>query len=220
MKQIATTTLHFPEINLATRDAHKVRGFFGDFFKEHSPLLHNHMESGELKYAYPLVQYKVVNQTPMLVGINEGGELLTRLFTSIDHLDIDGERIQVTNKRIQNEMTEVGVAGQLYEYIFATLWMALNQDNYASYMQKDEKARKEMLERILTGNILSFYKSIDYHENEKILVTAKLQQKTTNFKNKRMVAFTGSMVTNAQLPENIGLGKSVARGFGTLQRLQ
>ncbi|MCF8307887.1 MAG: hypothetical protein K9I68_02645 [Bacteroidales bacterium] len=218
--KIKTATLHFPEINLAVRDAHKIRGFFGDFFKEHSPLLHNHMESGELKYTYPLVQYKVVNQTPMLVGINEGGELLTRLFTSIDHLDIDGETIPVTNKRIKNEMTRVGVAEQLYEYNFATLWMALNQDNYATYMKKDEKARKKMLERILTGNILSFYKSIDYHEKEKILVNTKLQQKTTQFKNKKMVAFTGGFTTNVILTDYIGLGKSVSRGFGTIQRVQ
>ena len=218
--KLQTTILQFPELSLSTRDAHKIRGFFGDFFKEHSPLLHNHMESGELKYTYPLVQYKVVNQTPMLVGINEGGELLTRLFTSIDHLDIDGETIPVTNKRIKNEMTRVGVAEQLYEYNFATLWMALNQDNYATYMKKDEKARKKMLERILTGNILSFYKSIDYHEKEKILVTTKLQQKTTQFKNKKMVAFTGGFTTNVILPDYIGLGKSVSRGFGTIQRVQ
>ena len=218
MKQIATTTLSFPEINLAVRDAHKIRGFFGEFFKEHSPLLHNHMGNGELKYSYPLVQYKVINKTPMLVGINEGGELLTRLFTSIDHLDIDGEKIQVTNKRIQNEMAEVGVAEKLHEYNFATLWMALNQDNYSTYVKQDEKAQKEMLERILTGNILSFYKSIDYQEKEKILVNTNLDHKSTNFKNKRMIVFTGSMVTNARLPEYIGLGKSVARGFGTIQR--
>ena len=216
--KLQTTILQFPELSLSTRDAHKIRGFFGDFFKEHSPLLHNHMENGEFRYAYPLVQYKVINKTPMLVGLNEGGELLTRLFTSIDHLDIGGKRIEITNKRIQNEHAEVGVADQLYEYNFATLWMALNQQNYSAYLQKDEKERKEMLEKISTSNILSFYKSIDYHENEKILVKTSLQQKTTNFKNKRMIAFTGSMVTNARLPEYIGLGKSVARGFGTIQR--
>ena len=66
MKDIITTTITFPEINLQTRDAHKLRGYFGTLFREHSPLLHNHLESGETQYRYPLVQYKVIGQTPML----------------------------------------------------------------------------------------------------------------------------------------------------------
>ena len=54
------TTIRFPEIALRTRDAHKLRGYFGNLFQEHSPLLHNHWEDGTSRYAYPLVQYKVV----------------------------------------------------------------------------------------------------------------------------------------------------------------
>ncbi len=49
-------TIQFPEITLRTRDAHKLRGHLGNLFKEYSPLLHNHYETGELRYRYPLVQ--------------------------------------------------------------------------------------------------------------------------------------------------------------------
>ena len=60
MMQITQTIIKFPEISLKTRDAHKLRGYFGNIFKEHSPLLHNHFEDGTNRYAYPLVQYKVI----------------------------------------------------------------------------------------------------------------------------------------------------------------
>lgn len=68
------TTISFPSISLQTRDAHKLRGYFGNLFKENSPLMHNHFQDGSVKYAYPMVQYKVVNQMLMLVGHNEGAE--------------------------------------------------------------------------------------------------------------------------------------------------
>jgi len=34
-----------------------------------------------------------------------------------------------------------------------------------------------------------------------------------------MLTFGGGFVCNVQLPDYIGLGKSVARGFGTITRL-
>ncbi len=45
---IHQTIIRFPEIQLATCDSHKLRGYFGNLFKEYSPLLHNHLESGEV----------------------------------------------------------------------------------------------------------------------------------------------------------------------------
>ena len=83
VETINQTLIRFPEIALATRDAHKLRGFFGDLFREHSPLLHNHFEDGSLRYAYPLVQYKVIDGVPMLVGFGEGSRLLIELFIKI-----------------------------------------------------------------------------------------------------------------------------------------
>lgn len=79
-KNINFCRIQFPEIELRTRDAHKLRGYFGNLFKEHSPLLHNHWENGSVRYRYPTVQYKVIDKVPMLIGIEEGAELLPQLF--------------------------------------------------------------------------------------------------------------------------------------------
>ena len=95
------TIIRFPEIELRTRDAHKLRGYFGNLFREKSELLHNHMGNGELKYEYPKVQYKVLDGTPVLVGIREGAELLTQLFLKIRELNIDGRVFPVHQKNIE-----------------------------------------------------------------------------------------------------------------------
>src|SRR3954453_2232129 len=102
-----TTTITFPEIQLQARDAHKLRGYFGNLFREHSPLLHNHLESGESAYRYPLVQYKVLDGTPTLVGLNEGADLLISLFLNIKVLEIGGRSYPVLQKNIESKTVNI-----------------------------------------------------------------------------------------------------------------
>ena len=215
--QLQTTIIQFPEIKLATRDAHKLRGFFGNLFREKSELLHNHFADGSPKYQYPLIQYKVLNNIPSLVGISEGGKLLMELFLRIDFLNIEGKKYQINSKNIVNTITEIGDFSKLAEYKFATLWMGLNQHNFEKYQGlSSSEDKKEFLNKQLQNNILSFYKGVGFRAEEKIMATSKLIEKSTKFKDKNMLAFSGSFVTNAVLPKYIGIGKAVSRGFGTV----
>ncbi|MCH8534725.1 MAG: DNA repair protein [Flavobacteriaceae bacterium] len=214
--------VQFPEIELKTRDAHKLRGYFGNLFKEHAPLLSNHYEDGSLRYRYPLVQYKVIGKTPILVGVNEGGELLTQLFLKINELNIDGKTYGIQSKNISSTNSEIGFSENLHEYKFKTLWLALNQKNYQKYNKLEDEAEKDdMLRSILVGHVLSLFRNagIELENSQRLMAKLNVEQKQTKFKDITMLAFTGSFVINAVLPEYIGLGKSVARGFGTVIRI-
>lgn len=216
---IDITTIRFPEIALQTRDAHKLRGYFGNLFKEHSPLLHNHWEDGNFRYRYPAVQYKVIDGAPMLVGVEEGAALLSQLFLKIKEINIDGKVYPVSAKNIEVSSHTVGFSDKLKTYQFQTLWMALNQANYHIYQQtKDAADRREMLNSILTGHILSFFRNmhIELKPAEKLLCQVDVHEKTTRFKDNAMIVFSGKFIVNALLPDWIGIGKSSARGFGTI----
>ncbi len=221
-QNIQICKVQFPEIELRTRDAHKLRGYFGHLFKEHSPLLSNHYEDGSLRYRYPLVQYKVIDKTPVLVGINEGGELLTQLFLRINQIDINGKNYAIYSKNISNQNYQVGFSEDLNEYQFKTLWLALNQDNFKKYTAfKTEAEKDDMLKRILIGHVLSLFRNIgvELKSNERLMAKLNVKQKQTKFKDKSMLAFSGRFVINALLPDDIGLGKSVSRGFGSLVKV-
>lgn len=214
---IHQTVIRFPEIQLATRDSHKLRGYFGSLFKEYSSLLHNHLESGEAAYRYPLVQYKVLDGVPTLVGLQEGADLLIGLFLKIKELQIADTTYPVFQKNIESKMISIGLSDDLHAYRFQTLWMALNQQNYATYLAEDDAQKAKHLKAILTGNILSFFKGMDYRAEGNIMANLKItNQRETQFKNNSMLAFEGEFVTNTILPDTVGLGKSVARGFGTI----
>ena len=214
--QITQTIIHFPDIELQTRDAHKLRGYFGNLFKEHSPLLHNHYDDGSSRYAYPLVQYKVIDKMPVLVGFQEGADLLISLFLKIREIDIEGEHYPVLAKNIQQKQCELSVNKQLYNYSFKTLWMALNQENFKKYEEMHEADRTDFLNRQLQNNILSFYKGLSFRTDERIMVITRVEEKQTLFKNKSMLVFSGQFTSNAYLPEWTGIGKAVSRGFGTV----
>ncbi|RIH67163.1 DNA repair protein [Mariniphaga sediminis] len=218
--QITQTIIHFPDIQLQTRDAHKLRGYFGNLFKEHSPLLHNHYQNGKTRYAYPLVQYKVIDKTPLLVGFQEGADLLVSLFLKIKEMEIEGRQFPVRAKNIQQKQYNLTVNQQLYNYRFKTLWMALNQDNHRKYQPLDETAKAQFLNRQLQNNILSFYKGLSFRISERIMAIARVDEKQTRFKDQTMLAFDGEFTTNAFLPEMAGIGKAVSRGFGTVHLIQ
>ncbi|MEA5428907.1 CRISPR-associated endonuclease Cas6 [Arcicella lustrica] len=220
MQTIHQTIIRFPEIQLATRDAHKLRGYFGNIFQEYSPLLHNHLESGESAYRYPLVQYKVINRIPTLVGLNEGADLLINLFLKIKTLQIEDKTYQINQKNIESKTLEIGLSNELHSYRFQTLWMALNQENHQKYLRNTTAEQQKQLNILLQNNILSYFKAMNYWVNGQVMgMLQNVYEKETKFKDKSMIAFQADFVSNAVLPSFIGIGKSVARGFGTLEAI-
>lgn len=219
IKSLNVSRIKFPEIKLHTRDAHKLRGYFGNLFKEYSPLLHNHWENGDFRYRYPVVQYKVIDNIPMLVGIDEGAQLLPQLFLKVKEIDIDDIVYPVSAKNIEVQTYNIGYSTNLESYRFATLWMALNQSNYHAYTQlKSEQEKQDMLNAVIVGHILSFLRNmkVELTSVERLMAKVEVQEKATNFKDNKMIAFSGRFLVNALLPDWIGLGKSSARGFGTI----
>lgn len=224
---IPITTITFPEIKLRERDGHKLRGYFGNVFKEHSPLLHNHfeVEAGEVpryRYAYPLVQYKVLGRVPTLVGIGEAAALLVELFLKIKELDIEGHRFSVLSKHISHQQAVVGLSDELHCYCFETRWLGLNQKNYEEYRTADAEQQQAILKRTLTANILTLCEAVGLNLEKEQRIMVKLnsiEPGMTNFKNKKLLAFGATFTTNALIPNNIGLGKSVSRGFGSIKMI-
>lgn len=211
--------IKFPEISLKLRDGHKLRGYFAEMFKEKSNLLHNHFSDGKNIYRYPLVQYKVVENIPILIGLEDGARLLIDLFLDLKEIIIDSNTYKINSKNLTTKNLESGVINDLITYNFISPWIALNPNNYRAFVNQSENDQRDKLKAILTGNILSFFKGIDYYEHENIMLTTNIKQITVKFKNQDMIGFKGIFTTNVLLPDLIGLGKSPARGFGTIIKI-
>ncbi len=200
-------------------DAAKLRGFFATSFNEYA-LLHQHV-TDRLIYKYPLIQYKMLEGSPLVLGINEGAEVLKEIYDKFDEIKLGESSYTIMERGVTLKSEEFGCAPQIYSYRFATPWLALSQENYPKYRDAAWQERKELLRRILVGNILSASKGLGYVAKEHIrLEVGRMQDEICQLKGLRVTGIRGEFTTNFAIPELMGLGKSVSRGFGAVTRLK
>ena len=215
-------TLSFSNVNLGASHIHKFRGFIGNFFKSHD-LIHNHdLKTGKPIYRYPLIQFKLIDKTPAIIAITDKAvKIFAEIFMKLDKIIIEDTVISVFEKELKIEEVEFGYSDEIFMYEFVSPWIGLNQKNFIKYNDAGREEKNEMLKRGMTGNILSMAKYLDcwLSKDQKIKIDHKLKEIKVNLKGKSMTAFNGIFKTNFCLPDYIGIGKSVSRGFGSVRRV-
>jgi hypothetical protein len=198
-------------------DAAKLRGFFATSFNEYA-LLHQHM-TDKLIYRYPLIQYKMLDDGPL--GINEGAEILKEIYDKFDEIKLGDSNYTIMERGVTVKSEEFGCTETILSYRFAMPWLALSQENYAQYMGASLEDRKDLLRRILVGNLLSASKGLGYVAKEHIrLELGRMQDEICLLKGTKVTGFRGEFITCFAIPDLMGLGKSVSRGYGAVTRLK
>ncbi len=212
------------DLPLKQTEVQKFRGgLLALFGASADPLMHNHTIDG-LRFSYPLIQYKSIDGHAAIIGIGEGSSVLRNLFK----LDIPFE-IKLGKKTCKAHLTSMKTIE--YEPIIEdepkiyhiTDYLPLTDENvkeYDSYLALTDKIC--LLEKILVANILSFFKGISYHSEEKIECVVSSIDHLGFFKYKgvNFRAFDMHFVSNVVLPNYIGLGKSTSIGMGTIIKEQ
>lgn len=219
MPQLELTVMSFPLDGAGPRDSEFVRGYLGNRFRE-CTLLHNHLADGQLRFRYPLVQYRVAGEQVHLLGINEGGDALRSIFLDMTELTLPNRRVTLGEKQMTRQTVVFGYHPEPITYQFSSPWLGLNQKNYPLWRKGDEAARTELLQRALVGNLLTLCKGLDLRlaPTQRLTVTPWLTPTEVGFKQQKMIGFRGRFAVNFLIPDGLGLGKSVSRGFGAVSR--
>ncbi|MBU4319606.1 MAG: hypothetical protein KJ739_00740 [Nitrospinae bacterium] len=204
---------------ISSNDAEKIRGYIGRKFIDDS-FLHHHTENNKLIYRYPIVQYKIIDGNPLLIGIKGGVDSLWKVFDNMSELNLDNITHEIFDKKSLLKQVHIGVLDGQSTYSFLTPWLALNEKNYEKYQKLGGwHKRKELLEKILIGNIISMSKSLGYTVPEPIHADiSTMKEVQTTLKATPMLGFLGMFSVNFEIPDYWGIGKSVSRGFGTVKR--
>ncbi len=204
----------FDDITLSPRYSEKIRGFMGNKYKD-IDLLHNHQDE-KFIYRYPLVQYKIIKNIPMIIGVNEGAEAIVNIGIKDDELILEGKEYEIYEKKIVKSSLDFGCSDEYISYKFITPWIALNQNNVKAYKNGKEMEREELLKKILIGNIISMSKGLDYNVVDKINCWIDLTEKKVMLKGISHIGFLGEFKVNYNIPDYLGIGKAVSKGFGTV----
>lgn len=196
------------------------RGAFLKKLGDHASLLfHNHTENG-LRYSYPLIQYKIVDEKPTIVGIGSGGEALLDIPREFE-LMIGKQQRKFTLNNINIEPYVPEIADEPKMYIIKR-YIPLNSANMEEFDSFPALSdRICFLENIINANYLAFFKGINYHCDVEIqtVISSIERQYDLYYKGVKFYGFDMKFITNVLLPDGIGLGKSSSVGFGTLRRL-
>lgn len=219
--QVKTVLLTFKSNQNVRNRPDLLRGYFGCRFEEYV-LLHQHKGDDEYIYRYPLVQYKILNGKSTVLGIGIGAEILNNIHKEVNVIDMNGDKYKIYEKAIYFKTVNLEVHKEYFTYSFLTPWLALNEKNYEEYQKVGTWAkRKELLEKILVGNIISMSKSLGYTVPEPIKANiGKMKEVPTKLKGTPMLGFLGTFSVNFEIPDYWGIGKSVSRGFGTVKRVE
>lgn len=207
-------TVVFEQQHLQTLDIPNWRRVVNDVLGWQEPLLHNHTPEGGEFHRYPLVHYRAIEGLGAVVGVGDGAHALLR---ALPLLQTELGKVQLRLE--QAEVQEGTFVYSLYR------WLALNPVNYKEWKQSRSLIEHvQLLERVLTGQLLGLLKTLEIEPLPKVSVTIEHLDELGHFSiptdkgEVQHLAFDMKFSTNLRLPDHqLGIGKFSSKGYGIVQ---
>lgn len=170
-------------------------------------------------YHYPRVQYKVIKGKPFIAAFNEGGPLLWELYDHLNGSDPCPQEWRILEKRIIEKKALFGLAEKSAKYRFLTPWLALPEESLNHYATTDSLSQEKILVKLLGGHIRDMAHSLGYEIPSRLQISIKVKPDFFLQKDIHVTGFLGSFYANFEIPDFLGLGKSVSRGYGAIKKI-
>lgn len=198
-----------------------VRRYFADKYPH--PLFNNHYPDGRSIYrsrGAPF-QFKVINNEVYILALNEGVEF-AQSFMWPDAITMPiGNNGFVIELELSSKETKHASyqPSSLKCYRNISPYIALNQDKQKAYLSLTEEEKRKAIEKGLANHILAAAKWCGVTVTHRIQ-TNLIQLKTgipIKIKDElKFPPFDVMFESNTEIPDYIGIGKFVSRGYGTL----
>jgi hypothetical protein len=195
---------------------YQVKGVFMRHFPKESivPMLDGTYRD---HFLYPRVQVKILNEQIYVVGIGEGVDAIRSMAEKLDILDFGNITFQVHDVDVEEHTDRFHPVPKLIRYRFVTPWVALNQTTGSRYRFLNNVDRVNFLNRLLGQNIVFMAREMGMELEENIFTKVTLTSlfpKPVDENN--WGAFEGEFRANFVLPNYIGIGNGITRGYGTI----
>ena len=172
------------------------------------------------KFLYPRVQVKILDEQIYFIGIGEGVDAIKEVLEDLKTLDFGNITFEISDIEIEEYNNRLCPSTNPVRYRFITPWVALNHSTIKKYRHLKNKDRVHYLNQLLGQNIafISRELGIELEENifTKLNLSTLLPKKMDE---NNWAAFDGEFETNFILPNYIGIGNGITRGYGTLRGL-
>ncbi|MEN6611294.1 MAG: CRISPR-associated endonuclease Cas6 [Methanoregulaceae archaeon] len=208
-------TLH--PVNPDTVQNNTLRAYFEKALSTY--LIFHENDIGPLIHRYPVIQLKIIDDMQMVIGINEGASALLEICSGNTEIQVNDTTYRISGNGRSLKIEEFGHSEKMRSYEFVTPWLALTQENYRKfYTLKGKEQRDTFMGTVLTGNLRSLARSVGYDSPLEITGETQVKFRKDRIENIPDMVFTGKFSVNFSIPDYLGIGKSVSRGFGTVRQ--
>jgi hypothetical protein len=183
-----------------------------------SPAFHGHDAAHTHTLArYPEVHYRWIADAPALFAIGPAAQQAMAHPWLGAGIRLGEHDLRIAQVDWTVSALERSFSRRLLRYQLGAPWIALNQENHARYRAFDEPARRAEIDRILVGNLLTMSQAFGwfYEPDETVFAAFEPEGEVPCVvKDVSLLGFTGSFVTNLDLPDDLAIGRSVSHGFG------
>ncbi len=201
--------------------ASSVRQYFVDNYSH--PLFHNHHPDGKSIYrskGAPF-QFKTINNEVLILALNEGVDFACSFQWPKTIAMPLGRRGVLVELELSSKTTKQASFQQsnLQCYRSISPYIALNQHKCKAYTSLVKDERREVIEKCLVDHILTAAKWCGITLNHRIKANLIQMRTGRPIKIKDdlfFIPFNVMFECNTDVPDYIGIGKFVSRGYGTV----
>lgn len=139
--------------------------------------------------------------------------------SQLDSLATQDGKVNLFNVDLTTSTFEIREEYAVYKFI--SPWLALNGNNYEKFKSLNKNKGREFLEKIMVANVLSALKGLGLRVEFQISAQInKFKPVQTEAHKNKFVGFYCEFALNVALPKFLGIGKSVSKGFGVIERMK
>ena len=217
--EIKTTVLRLSTDKPVRKTPYQVKGVF---IKKHASELITPMLDGTYrkKFSYPRVQVKILNEQIYFIGIKEGVEPVLSIPNKIKELDFGNITFEINDFKEETLNQQFILSSSILKYSFLTPWAALNHATGNKYRSTAFKKKVSYLNQLLGKNLIFLAKEMGAPVEKGIYTKVEIPNlHPKSIDDNKWKSFKGEFNTNILLPNYIGLGNGITRGYGTISRL-
>ena len=174
---------------------------------------------------YPLIQYKTrrsyQQQQPLMVILGNHPKLFRKLNQEAAwEANLNGRRIQMKVAHAKSTEYQLQLNPKMKLYTVFN-YQALSAEHYQAFQAcTTQKARYDYLGQRLQTHMLNFANGISWQikGDVEVEVLDIIREKCIPYQGIKAHCFDLKFKTNVFLPEYIGLGRGLRKGFGTVRR--
>lgn len=214
---MTTARLFWKEPLQGPPKSHLLRGAVAAHFPG-EPLVHQHGNKGFV-YRYPLIQYRWQHGNGVLVGFHEGATFLAQVPFLDLTLQLGADTVGIAEVNLDCKSVGVSVSDRLLRYRFITPWLPFNQETYRLYEVLNITEKTIERDRLAVANILMMLKGLGIMFSHRLYAVVEVRKTVwCQYKDQKMLGVLGSLITNADLPDGVAIGRAVSHGYGWIER--